>query len=325
MSSLNLSEAVATTLRRRNTKLADNITNHNALLAKMDEKGHIKSVMGGRVLTEPLMYAENSTVKWYSGFETFTVGAPGETIDAAEYDWKQLGGFATISGIEEIKNSGKHAAIALVESRIKVLEASLKNAAGTAVYADGTGTSGKEFGGLQLLVADDPTGAGTVGGIDQAANAFWRNQVNDQASDAGAAATSSANITGFMNTMWLSCVRGQDKPDLIPADSVMYTHYEESLQQYQRFSQSKLADAGFEALRYKTADVVYDDQCPTRHMYFLNTDHLYMQCASNRKFKVGESRTIQNADYRAVPVWLAGNMTCSNRSLQGVLIGKAAA
>lgn len=322
MSSLNISEAVATTLRRREKELADNITKNHPFMYRLEEKGNIKSVQGGRVLTHPLMYAENSTVKWYSGYETFTVGAPDETIDAAEYDWKQLGGFAAISGIEEIKNQGMHAAVDLIEARIEVLQKTLRNATGASVFSDGTGTSGKEFGGLQLLVADDPTAAGTVGGINQQTQSFWRNQVNDLSG--GSVTTTSSNITGYMNRMNLATLRGTDKVDLIMCDDEMYTFYEESLQQYQRFNTSKLADAGFEALKYKTADVVYDEECPAYHMYFLNTDYLNMKCAAKRKFKVGKSREIQNADYRVVPVWLAGNLTCSNRSLQGLVIGRPA-
>lgn len=324
MSALNLGEIVATTLRNRNSELADNVTNDNALWFTLNQKGHVKDAAGGRTLVEPLAYAENSSAKWYDGYETFDISEQADQIDAAEYDWKQLGGFAMISGMEEIKNSGKWAALNLVKSRIKVLEMTLKNSAGEGTYADGTGSTGKEFGGLQLLISDDPTAAGTVGGIDQAANPFWRNQVNDLS--AGVTQTTSANITGYMNAMWLAAKRGKDKPDLIAADDYMYTAYEESLQQQQRFTNnSKMAAAGFEALSYKSASIVHDDQCPADHMYFLNTDYLYVQCSSKRKFTVGKERAVTNADYTVVPVWLAGNFTASNRARQGVIIGKSTA
>ena len=320
MSSIILGEIVATTLRKRNKKLADNITNHNALWTTLDQKGHIKTFEGGRTLVEPLAFAENDTVKWYSGYETFTIGAPSETIDAAEYDIKQLGGFVAFSGLDGIKNRGKYAALNLMESRIKVLEMSLQNAAAEAAFADGTGTSGKEFGGLQLLIADDPTANTTVGGINQSTSAFWRNQVNDLSG--GSVATDKDNIGGYMNSMWLATIRGTDKVDLISADANMYSAFESSLQQYQRFAASKMAEKGFEALKYKGADVIFDDNCPADHMYFQNTDYLYVQVASGKKFTVGDSRKVTNADYEVVPVWLAGNLTCSNRARQGVIIGK---
>jgi len=41
-----------------------------------------------------------------------------------------------------------------------VLEKSMMNSLSTAIYSDGTGSSGKEVGGLQLIVAD--AGSGTV-------------------------------------------------------------------------------------------------------------------------------------------------------------------
>lgn len=313
MGALNLGEIVATTLRNRNKKMADNITNDNGLLATLKEKGHMKPCHGGRTLVEPLSYAENSSAKWYDGYETFTITEQTDQIDAAEYDWKQLGGFAMISGIEEIKNAGKYAAINLIKARIDVLESTLKNKAGEGVYADGTGNAGKEFGGLQLLVADNPAAAGTVGGIDQAANAWWRNHFDS-------AAITKENIGETMNAMWLACKRGKDKVDLIQADTVMYSAYEASLQQYQRFADSKKAAQGFEALKYKSADVVHDDQCPEKHMYFLNTDYLYMQVSPKREFKVGKERKVENADYTVIPVFFAGNLTCSNRARQGVII-----
>lgn len=313
MATINIGEIVATTLRNRSGELADNITNHNALFMRLSKKGNIKPIDGGRTIVQELEYAENSTVAWYSGYETLNI-TPQEVFDAAEYDWKQLAGTVSISGLEEVKNSGKEAIINLMESRIKNLRKSLKNTAATAVYADGTGSSGKELGGLQLLIDDDPTASATVGGINQNTYTFWRNQYS------AAATTTSSNILERMNSMWLLCIRGTDKPDFIAADSVMYTYFEASLQQNQRFSDASLAEAGFESLKYKTADVFYDDQCPSKHMYFVNTDYLFLRPHKNRQFVPLEDRNSLNQDATVIPVVWAGNMTCSNRSLQGVII-----
>lgn len=328
MSALNLGEIAATTLRNRKKSIADNITEDNWLWTTLDSKGRIGTVNGGRTIVEPLSYATNSSAKWYSGYETFTITEQADQVDAAEYSPKQLGGFLLISGEEAAMNSSKHAALSLIKARTDVLEATLKNLAATGIYADGTGTSGKEFGGLQLLVADDPTAAGTPGGINQATQAFWRNQTDVKT---GTTMFTSSVVTGWMNSMWLACKRGRDVPDIIAADYVAYTAYEESLQQYQRFTNnSKLAAAGFEALKYKSADVLADDQCPAGdgstgdgggRMYFLNTDYLSIKCYKGRKFNVGKTRQIDDADYSATPVTLMGNLTCSNRARQGVIVG----
>ena len=313
MATINIGEIVATTLRNRQGELADNVTNHNALFMRLNKKGNIRPLDGGRTIVQELEYAENSTVAWYSGYETLNT-TPQEVFDAAEYDWKQLAGTVSISGLEEVKNSGKEAIINLLDARISNLRKSLRNSASTAIYADGTGSSGKELGGLQLLIDDDPTASATVGGINQNTYSFWRNQYS------ASAATSAGNVLSRMNTMWLSCIRGTDKPDFIAADDDMYTYFEASLQQNQRFTDASMAAAGFESLKYKTADVFYDDQCPNKHMYFVNTDYLFLRPHKARQFVPLDDRNSLNQDAKVIPVVWAGNMTCSNRSLQGVII-----
>ena len=118
----NLTEIVTTTLRNRQKEVADNVTNHNAFLHRLESKGQIKSTDGGRTIVEPLIYGDNGNIKWYDGYETFTI-VQNEVVDAAEFEWKQLGGFISISGKEKVMNHGKHAAIQFVSARMKQLKA----------------------------------------------------------------------------------------------------------------------------------------------------------------------------------------------------------
>lgn len=311
--SINVGELIATTLRKRNKELSDNITNHNALFYKLNEKGRVKPVDGGRDIVEELLYGDNTTVGWYSGYEELDI-TPVEVIDAATYDWKQLAGTVSINGLDEMKNSGKEQVINLLEGRIEGLQISMRNAAATACYANGT-TDPKSLGGLQLLVADDPTASATVGGINQNTYTWWRNQYS------ASAATSANNIQSRLNVLWLQCVRGTDKPDLLLADSIEYNFYLNSLQAQQRFTNDgKMAGAGFQSIKYNTADFVYDDQCPAKHVYLLNTDYLALRPHTRRQFITLEERNSLNQDAKVVPVVWGGNMTCRNRSLQGVMI-----
>ena len=311
---VNLTELVATTLRNRDRMVADNVTNHNGLLRTMEDRGNIKNAGGGRDLTEPLLYNELAT-KFYDGFETFTIDTSQEVIDAAVYDWKQLGGFSFISGKEKIMNRQKWQAVSIAESRIDALIAGLRNKTGASLYGDGSADGGKAFGGLALLVADDPTAAGTVGGIDQVAEAWWQNQ-----HDVGTAIDTST-ILGRMNAMQLACTRGADQPDLIVADKNTFTAYWETLQANMRHSSAKLADAGFRTLEFIGTPVVYDAQCPTDRMYFLNTKYLFFRKAPERWFTTEKARKVENADYDVIPNWTMGNLTTNARFLQGVIGG----
>lgn len=317
MASPNLSEIITTTLRNRSGKLADNVSKGNALMMKLREKGAWKPA-SGRTIVQEVEYAEGN-FQWYSGYEQINISPP-DVISAFEYNWKQAASSVSASGLEiDVQNTGKEQVIDLLESRIKNAERTMRNNVTVGMYANGTGNAGKEFGGLQLLIADTPT-SGVVGGVDRANYTFARNQSYDASTDGGTAATS-ANIQEYMNHLYLRCVRGPDKPDLIVADSNYYKLYWASLQNIQRITDPKMADAGFQSLKYVGADVVYEDSSgmPSNHMYFVNTDYLFFRYAPKRLFSPLERIQSINQDAIVQLITLAGNLTCSNFSLQGVL------
>lgn len=322
MPSPNLSEIVTTTMYNRSKKLADNVSNNNALLARLERKGKRKPFTGGRQIMQELEYGENSTFGWYSGYDPLNI-SPSDVFTAALFDIKQASVAVSISGLEELQNNGDSAMIDLLESRIANAERTMRNQMANAVYGDGTAGAGKSIGGLQLLVSD--TGLGTVGGINAATWNFWRNVVFGAIADGGAAA-STANIVSYMDRVWLQLVRGTDKPDLIVADNNYYRLYMEALQPQQRFTSTDMAQAGFESLKFMSADVVFDGgiggAAPLNHMYFLNTDYLYMRPHSKREYvPLSPDRFSTNQDAMVKLIGWAGNMTTSGRKFQGVLKG----
>ncbi len=311
MASPNLSEIITTTLRNRSKSLADNVTNHNALLRRLSENGNLTTVTGRQIVRE-LEYASNGTVGFYSGYETLDV-SPSDVLTSATFDYKQMAGNVTISGLEQIQNSGTEAVINLLESRIGVLEKTMSNTLATSLYSDGTGSDGKEVGGLQLLVAD--AGTGTVGGINSSTFTFFQNAQTTATSSA----FSTTNIQADMNNIYLSLVRGADSPDLIMADTNSYKAFLGSLQAIQRVTSDRVATSGFTSVQYLNSDVIFDSACPTNKMYFLNTDYLRLEVAANRNFVPGESRMSVSQDAMVQPMFWSGNLTCSNRALQGVI------
>ena len=309
-----------TTLENRTRHLADNISKNNALLSKLKAKDKIKSITGGSKILEELEYGEGDMV-WYSGYDTISY-TPKQLFTAAEYAIKLAAVPVAISGEDMLKNSGSAQMMNLIEKRFANAEKTMSNQLSAALYGDGTESNGKAIGGLKLLVADDPT-TGTVGNINRATsgNEFWRNQ------SATVSGLSSANILQQMSDMYLKCSRGVDKPDLIVTDDKLYSLFEAALQPVQRFIDPKIADAGFNALKFKGADVIYDGgqggYCPENHMYFLNTDYIYLRPHKDRNMKViGGDRLSVNQDAMYRIIGWAGNMTMSNASLQGVLINQ---
>lgn len=321
MASPNLTEIVTTTLRNRTGKLADNMTKNNMLLKRMKQRGSIDPVDGGRTIVQELEYAENSTYQRYAGYEVLNI-QPSDVFTAAEYDWKQAAVAVTISGLEgDVQNVGENAIIKLLSSRVKNAEKTMANNMSIDMYSNGTADSGKQIGGLQLLVADTAT-SGVVGGIDAATWAFWRNQSYSALTDGGAA-VSSGTIQGYMDELYLRCSRGNDHPDLILADNNYYKAYWQSLQAIQRITSTELGEAGFMNLKFMNSDVVFDGGqgggCPVNHMYFLNTDYIKYRPSSTRNMVPLENVQSINQDATVQLIVWAGNMTASNRALQGVL------
>ncbi|TXH51745.1 MAG: phage major capsid protein [Desulfurellales bacterium] len=310
------SEIITTTLDNYRDKLADNVLNHNPLLAKLKARGNVDTASGGAKLLENLMYDENGTFKWYSGYETLDTSGS-DVLTSASFDWKQCNVNVTMSGLEELQNASKEAVHKLVKARIQVAEKTMQNQVAAALYYANTEHGGKAIGGMQHLIADLPT-SGTVGGIDRSSNSWWRNQYYDF-SDASVTASSST-ITHAMNLMYLRTMRGTDAVDLIVAGETYFTYYEESLQAQQRFMSETKAAGGFNGYRYKGAEVVYDSNCSATRMYLLNTAYFHFRPHANRNFVTLDRKSSVNQDATVVPLYWAGNATTSNPSLSGVIV-----
>lgn len=321
--STTMTEIVTTTLRNRTGKLADDVTKNNALLNRLQKRGKVKPVSGGRTIVQELEYAENGTFKRYSGYESLNI-SPSDVFTGAEYNYAQAAVAVSISGLEMLQNNGDAAIIDLLGSRISNAERTLKNNIALDCYSDGTADGGRQIGGLQLLVSTTPS-TGTVGGIDASTTvgSFWRN-VAFSAVTNGGAATTAGNIQTYMNRLYVQLVRGADSPDLIIADNNYWRLYLESLQAIQRIQSDENAQAGFQSLKYMGADVVldggYGGGAPSNRMYFLNTNYLYFRPHAERNFvPIGDDRFAVNQDAMVKLIGFAGNMTTSNRFLQGVL------
>ena len=320
MATPNLSEIVTSTLRNRTGKARDAVSINSGLMVRLKEKGKQRPFSGGRTIVEEVEYAENGTYLRYSGYDPLNI-QPSDILTAAEYNIKQAAVAVTMSGLEQLQNSGKEQVIDLLAQRISNAERTFANNLTRDMYSDGTASGGKQIGGLKALVSD--AGTGTVGGIDSSAWGFWANQT---VSFSGLSLTpGSTTIQQAMNTLYLKLIRNRDMPDIIVFDTTYYNYYLSSLQTIQRIQNDKLAQAGFQTLKFMGSDVVLDGglggAISANHGYFLNTNYLYWRPHRDRNVEVlGGNREPVNADSMVRLMAWAGNMTTSNRMLQGVLV-----
>ncbi len=312
-------ELVSTTFRKHQKEIKDNVSNNNVLLKRMMKGGNTEKLDGGLSIVTSLDYNNNSTYQRYTGLDILDV-SESDVITSAEYQWRQVALAVVSSGLQLRVNSGDSQIIKLAKAKIKNAIRTFKNNFSYDAYSDGT--LANQVNGIQALVSD--TGLGTVGGIDASAWAFWRNKVQSAAAplQGGAAIVpGSTTMESLMLPLWLALTRGDDKPNLIVADNNYFTFYEQSQTSIKRYTSNDEPSGGFLSLKYKGADVIFDggSGIPENRMYFLNMDYLGMSVHKDADLTVLDEAKPFNQDGAVVPVLWMGNLTCSNRALQGVL------
>lgn len=318
----NYSDILATTIENRSKKLADNVTNNNAVLKKLSMKENgLQTFSGGTKILQELQYAENSNAGWYSGYDILPVGVT-EIISAAEYPIKQAAVPVIISGLEQLQNASKEQMINLMRGRLMNAESSLKNLIAEGLYSNGSGAGNKQIDGLQKAISLTPA-VGSYGNIAGGTFTFWQNGVQNPGTPA-----TSANINEEWNALWAQLVRGNDRPDLIMCDNTVWQIYVASLQQYQRFATPETAGFGFPTLKFMDADVCLDGGiykhgrtgAPAGTAYFLNTNYLHYRPHADRNMVPlsPNKRYATNQDAEVQIIGWAGNLTCSGRMFQGI-------
>ena len=312
-------EMVTTTLRNHPTEVADNVSRHNALYMRLSKRGKVKTIRGGYEIVRPLDYAENGTYQRFSGYDTLNIAAS-DVLSAAKYDWVQAAVHITASGRELRQNSGPEQLIDLAEARTKNALRTASNNMSVDLYS--TGALANQMGGLAHIIQTN--GQGTVGGINSGTYGFWRNQFREIAGTNG---WTKATIKGDMNALYLNCVRQGDKPDLIVMSHDFFGAYWESLQDLQRYATADSATAGFRALKYVDADVIFDSNTnfgtTAERAYFLNTEYLEIVVHRDANWNTMDEKVSINQDAVVIPVLWQGQLVCSNRSLQGIMIDAA--
>lgn len=310
-------ELVTSTFRKVRKDVKDNLSNRNALLKHIYKRGNYRTEDGGLTIVTPLDYAANSTYQRYSDWDTLSIAAS-DVISAAEYQWRQIAINIVASGREKRINSGDSKIFSLAKSKMKNAIRTFNNSFSSDLYSDGTASN--QINGLQALVSD--AGTGTVGGINSSTFTFWKNTVFDcSANSVTSSATTIEN--SMMLPTWLNLDRGpDDQPDLIVMDNTYYKYFEASQTAIKRYMGAEQANGGLVSLKYKNADVYFDGNSgiPTSHAYFLNTNYFDLVVHRDADLEVVEGQRPINQDGEVIPILWMGNLTLSNRKLQGVIV-----
>jgi len=315
MANPNWGEVMTTTLAHRRKNIADAVSRNNIFIYELRRRRKLRTIGGGRTITTPIMVGEeNANFQWYQGREGLNVAGQ-EILTSAEFPWKQYACGVSISGLEMMQNDGQEQVINMMRARTMHAEKTIQNQMHLAAHGDGTTYSGKEFGGMALLVS--ATAGATVGGINSTTYEWWDNQRNAT----GGATTGS--IYGDMLDLYLETCRGTDKVNLIVSDNSYYSVYSQALQAQQRFMDKNLASGGFTNIMFETTPVVADGgqggYAPVG-MKFLNMDSIELIMHKKRNNVVlGGPRRPLTEDSDTIIMAGMGNFIIENRNLCGIL------
>ena len=303
-------DSKSTTLKNYIPKLTDNVFTARPLFYALTNGQTIRRISGGATIVVPIIYGTNSTAASYDGADTILTTAQ-TGISAAEYNWKQYAATITITGIEEAKNNGEAQIIDLLEGKIMQTEETIIENMNTMFWGDGTGNSNKDWIGLDLIVTKPNT---TLGGIDptDSGNSWWASTESNE--NGALALTSMANVYNTISV-------GNDQPSILIGTQAVYESYEALLQPNLRYTDARVADAGFQNLLFKGAPVTYDSACTSGELMFLNSKYLRLVAHTETWFQPTPFVRPTNQDARYAQILCYGELTCSNRARQGYLFG----
>ena len=330
--------------------LFDNVFKDSAFLASLRLMDAIQKQDGGERIRAPLMYGTNSTIKSYSGEETLDTTLQ-DGMTTAFYEWREIGGTIGITRKEDRQNSGDAAKIALLQSKIKQAEMSMRETLNSQLLqgtVSGTtfvpGNSAKDLNPLgyflRKLNATDPTTGGNVGNIAGATYSWWRHQtaVADSASkDTGNAfalnVSTYAGLKVALKRMYNHCSRGSGgSPNLVVMDQNTLETYENALDTQVRYTNTKLADLGFDNIKLRGATCIWDELVPgidtgdvagaanfTGTAFFLNTNFYKLIIDAQTDIVTTPFVEPENQTVKTAKILFMGNAAVGNLRKLGVL------
>ncbi len=291
-------------------KAVENVFGSNPLLFRLKEKG-IKYT-GGLTYRQPIANAETSSQGMFRGFDLLATAA-NDQFTSAEYSLRQGYAHVTVSGEEELKNTGKEALLDLMEMKRQMAEMTLENTLGTGIQ--GSNADGKSIDGLTNLLSTSIT----YGGIATADMAAWKAKVPSLITTGTLAKIDIQRLLG-------SCTIGADKPTVMVTRQSVFDKIWALWEGQQRFEDGKMADAGFQSMKINGTPLIVDSHVTgsdggtqDNWLEALNERYLFLLTHKDCDFKVVPIPAQKDQDVKMVRILWAGNLACSSRRMHGVL------
>jgi len=315
-----LDAVLSTTLAALNKELYDQIFDDYPLISWLNGKlgvamrgSTIKKVYpGGESITGPVLYDENSTVDSFSGAEVIDSTLQ-DGMTQFRYNWKQYAATIGITGHDKRVNRGEAQIVDLLGGKTTQAVLSFKKRLNEDGFTDGTGNGGKNLVGLAAHVA----ASGTTGGLSATTYTWWKSAA---ATSSSFAANGRSKMTNLFNTLSF----GNDKIDMIFTDQTNFERYELSVEARERYVNEKALNVGFENLMFKSVPIIFDRDCTSGKMYFMNSRYIHFAVLAGADMAIEPFQSAIDQDVTLAKMILEANIVVTNRRNHGLLTVSAA-
>ena len=320
-----VSDIAATTWEYREKKPADAVADNIPLVWKMRKNGGIKTISGGRFISENIRIAQNQYVQLIDADEEIAMGY-NNTLADFQFTPKIIVTPVVINELESAQNQGDAQFEDLLDERMTIADESTWNVMEAMLQGDGTTYGGKAFSGIRAFIADTVT-TGTVGGIARATYTAIRNSSVNAVSVFGSA-TDSSNIESRLRYTKNLIVRGTDKPDLALLGQTYFNAGADSFSGKQRITVDKdMYEANFDNYVIEGMTAVLAggkifsglSHIAVDRGYLLNTKTFNLKMYKGYNFQPVAKRTSFNQLVDASILLGIGNLTINNPGLNAVM------
>jgi len=321
----NFSDIYSTTWELREKKPADAVADNIPLVWKMRKNGGIKTISGGRFISENIRIAQNQYVQLIDADEEITMGY-NNTLASFAYTPKIIVTPTVINELEQAQNQGESAFLDLMDERQEIADESTWNVMEAMLQGDGTTYGGKAFAGVKGYLPDT-NNTGSIGGLSRVTYSAIRNSSVNLVSTFGSA-TDSSNIESRTRYVKNLIVRGTDKPDLGLFGQTYYNAACDSFSGKQRITVDKdMYEANFDNCVIEGVTCVLAggkifsglSHIAVDRGYLLNTKTFKLKMYAGYNFQPLNKRTSFNQLVEAAILLGIGNLTMNNPGLNAVM------
>ena len=306
--------AWTSTMRVKRKRLTDNIFDEYPFLAWL-RKNALETEGGGKEIQEDVMYGKN-TGGWFNGYDEVNTDAV-DGITAAFFPWRYLAVPITISMTEEMENRTTDKAVKMLEAKTKQSMMTIRDTMSAAIFS---AQSGQSILGLQDIIADTVT-SGTVGGINRANETWWRNKSDATSTNVDSKTGDIYDGLARMSSVWNDTSEGNVTPKGIVTTLSVFGDLENIFEStgYARLKGgSGSGKVNASSVGFRGSNVFYDRDCPSQHMYFINSDAMKLKIQKGLNFAKTPFKEPHNQFAKVGFIVVGAQVTVNNPRRLGV-------